>query len=157
LLGLILPLRRGDESGAEMISLGSDPDVALALTLRSGPVTIEIDYDVAPDQARQFYDAMRRMQRARLRRGAYDWRLSRDIGNPARWTERYQCPTWADYLRQRDRYTQSDLDLQQQADAFHNPASPRVIRRMLERPFGSVRWQADSPDPGESNVGVYAP
>jgi MFS family permease len=153
LLGFLIPLRRADESGAEMISLGNDPDVALALTLRSGPVTIEIDYEIDPDLARGFYNVMRQMQRARLRRGAFNWTLSRDIGHPSRWTERYQCSTWADYLRQRDRYTQSDLDLQIEADAFHSGKSPKTIRRLLERPFGSVRWKAESPDTGQDLQG----
>jgi predicted MFS family arabinose efflux permease len=157
LLRFIIPLRPGTDSEAEMSPLENDPDVALAITLRSGPIIIEIDYEVAPEQARAFYDVMRRMQRARLRRGAFNWTLSRDIGDPARWTERYQCPTWADYLRQRSRYTQADRDLQTEADAFHSGAGEVRVRRMLERPFGSVRWKAESPDPGGDNIGVYTP
>ncbi len=161
LLRFIIPLHASTDSEAEMSPLENDPDVALAITLRSGPVIIEIDYEVEPERARAFYDVMRRMQRARLRRGAFNWTLSRDIADPARWTERYQCPTWADYLRQRSRYTQADRDLQAEADAFHSGArgggGALRVRRMLERPFGSVRWKADSPDPGGDNIGVYAP
>ncbi len=157
LFRFIIPLRASEESESEMSPLQNDPDVAMAITLRSGPITIEIDYSVEPDQARAFYDVMRRMQRARLRRGGFNWTLSRDLADPARWTERYQCPTWADYLRQRSRYTQSDSELQTEADAFHIGAEAVRVRRMLERPFGSVRWKADSPDPGSDNIGVFTP
>jgi predicted MFS family arabinose efflux permease len=157
LLGLLIPLRRADEAGAEMFPIKSDPDVALALTMRSGPITVEIDYEVDPEAARGFYDVMRRMQDARLRRGAFNWTLSRDIAHPARWTERYKCPTWADYLRQRDRYTQADHELQREADAFHNGTAPKTIRRLLERPFGSVRWKADSPDSGQDLPSYMGP
>jgi hypothetical protein len=157
LLRYIIPLRRSDDSEAEMAPLDTDPEVALAITLRSGPVIIEIDYEVAPDDARAFYDVMRAMQRSRLRRGAFNWTLSRDIGDPARWTERYQCPTWADYLRQRSRYTQADRDLQTAADAFNSAPGETRVRRLLERPFGSVRWQADSPDPQQDVTGYIGP
>ncbi len=157
LLGYIVRLRAGDETSAEMAPIETEPDVALALTLRSGPVTIELDYQVDPDSARDFYEVMRQMQGARLRRGAFNWTLSRDIADPARWTERYQCPTWADYLRQRSRYTQADRDLQAQADAFHSGEGGIRVRRMLERPFGSVRWRADSPDPRQDTVDYVGP
>ena len=30
--------------------------------------------------------------------------------------------------------------------AFHRGIEPVKIRRMLERPFGSVRWKEDTPD-----------
>ena len=51
-----------------------------------------------------------------------------------------------DYLRQRNRSTQSERALHQQAMAFHLGPDPVRIRRMLERPFGSVRWKEDTPD-----------
>jgi hypothetical protein len=62
------------------------------------------------------------------------------------WTERYHCPTWLDYLRQRNRATQSERALHQAAIAFHTGPDPVRIRRMLERPFGSVRKDDPSDD-----------
>jgi Transmembrane secretion effector len=58
---------------------------------------------------------------------------------PNVWTERYRCPTWFDYLRQRNRATRSETATEQQAIAFHVGPGPVRVRRMLERPFGSVR------------------
>jgi hypothetical protein len=68
------------------------------------------------------------------------------------WTERYHCPTWLDYLRQRNRTTQSERALHLQAIAFHLGPDPIRIRRMLERPFGSVRWKEESPDRAANDV-----
>ena len=65
---------------------------------------------------------------------------------PNVWTERYGCPTWFDYLRQRNRATQSERALHQRAIDFHLGPDPIRVRRMLERPFGSVRWKEDTPD-----------
>jgi hypothetical protein len=132
--------------------------VGMALTMRSGPVVLEIEYDVDPLQAREFYDAMLKVQRTRLRNGGFNWSLSRDIGDPSLWTERYQCPTWGDYLRMRDRYTQADIDLHEGARVFDRVGGEIRVRRMLERPFGSVRWKVDSPDPQpQGEIGYLAP
>lgn len=156
-LGFAFRVEEASDEGAAEVSLPNEPDVALALTLRSGPVAIEIDYRVDPEQARAFYDAMRAVARARRRNGAYDWSLERDIADPALWTERYHCPTWGDYLRLRARYTQADSDAQLIADAFLMPGARHVVRRRLERPLGSVRWKPDSPDFHTDLTGVRLP
>jgi hypothetical protein len=118
---------------------------------------VEVEYDVDPDQAREFYGVMMRLQRARNRIGAFDWSISRDIADPAIWVERYHCPTWGDYLRMRDRYTQAEFELQEHADSFNRTGHGHRVRRRLERPFGSVRWKADSPDPYRGTVGYIGP
>lgn len=156
LLGMLLPLIRDRKADPESIPLRDEPEVALPLTLRSGPVVIEVEYKVDPDQAREFHSVMTRMQHARSRIGAFDWSISRDIADPSIWIERYHCPTWGDYLRMRDRYTQSELDLARAVDDYHRGEERPRIRRRLERPFGSVRWKADSPDNDSEPVGYIA-
>jgi MFS family permease len=156
LIGLALPMPPVSMAGVEMVEIANEPEVGLALTGRSGPIVIEIDYRVNPEIARQFYDVMLKMQRTRLRNGAFDWSLSRDIADPELWTERYHCPTWADYLRLRSRFTHADRELQTMADAFHIGSGARV-RRRLERPFGSVRWRAETPDRSRDPISIYTP
>src|SRR4029079_3956723 len=92
------------------------------------------------------------VKRARQRNGAYGWSIARDIADPELWTERYHCPTWFDYLRQRNRPTQSERALHQRAMDFHLGPDPVRVRRMLERPFGSVRWKEDTPDRAANEV-----
>lgn len=154
LIGLVLPMPRVSEHGVEMIGLVNEPEVALGVTARSGPIVIELDYRVDPQAARQFYATMLKIQLARLRNGAFDWSISRDIADPELWTERYHCPTWADYLRLRSRVTHSDRELQALADSFHKAGEDKRIRRRLERPFGSVRWSAETPDPKDA-ITIY--
>jgi MFS family permease len=124
----------------------ADPEVQLSLTARSGPLVVEIEYRVAQDNARAFHNVMQEVQLSRQRNGAYGWSIARDIADPELWTERYHCPTWLDYLRQRNRSTQSERELHQSAMDFHLGPDPVRIRRMLERPFGSVRWKEETPD-----------
>lgn len=145
LLGIWLRMPRIGARGedAEMLA---DPKVRLPLTNRSGPLVVEIEYRVAPENARVFHNLMQDVQLARQRNGAYGWSIARDIGDPELWTERYHCPTWLDYLRLRNRPTQAERALDRQAVAFHIGSDPVRVRRMLERPFGSVRWKEDVPD-----------
>jgi MFS family permease len=124
----------------------ADPEVQLSLTARSGPLVVEIEYRVAQENARAFHNVMQEVQLSRQRNGAYGWSIARDIADPELWTERYHCPTWLDYLRQRNRSTQSERGLHQSAMDFHLGPDPVRIRRMLERPFGSVRWKEETPD-----------
>ena len=151
LLGLVLPMPRVGARN-EVTDVLADPEVQLQLTARSGPLVVEIEYRVAQDDARAFHNVMQDVQLSRQRNGAYGWSIARDIADPELWTERYHCPTWLDYLRQRNRSTQSERALHQQAIAFHTGPDPIRIRRMLERPFGSVRWKEDTPDRAANEV-----
>lgn len=124
----------------------ADPEVRLPLTARSGPIVVEIEYRVDPRRARLFYAVLQHVQHSRQRNGAYGWSIARDIADPEIWTERFHCPTWLDYLRQRSRSTDSERALHQRALEFHVGPEPVRIRRMLERPVGSVRWKDETPD-----------
>jgi MFS family permease len=157
LLGFWLPLPKESLDGVEPVAIGNEPEVALNLSLRSGPISIAVDYRVDPATAREFYDAMRAVQRMRLRNGGFNWSIARDIGDEEMWTERYHCPTWGDYLRLRDRYTQADRDAQAHADTFIIGGGGIRVRRRLERPYGSVRKHDETPDPKHVDMGYVLP
>jgi Transmembrane secretion effector len=124
----------------------ADPEVRLSLTARSGPIVVEIEYRVDPKRARLFYAVMQQVQLSRQRNGGYGWSLARDIADPELWTERFHCPTWLDYLRQRTRSTDAERMLHRRANEFQIGPEPVRVRRMLERPIGSVRWKDETPD-----------
>src|SRR6516165_10336272 len=56
--------------GEETVVL-DDPEVRVALTGRSGPVVVEIEYRVEPGNARPFHSVMQEVQLFRKRNGAY--------------------------------------------------------------------------------------
>ena len=146
LLGFWLRMPEAETSADEALEARAEPEVNLKLTSRSGPIVIEIEYRVALDDARSFYGVMQQMQLIRQRNGAYDWSLARDIASPDIWTERFHCPTWLDYLRQRSRATGAERVVELEAISFHQGPEPLRIRRRLERPLGSVRWKDETPD-----------
>lgn len=154
LLGFILPLADRDSSTELDERVLDDPDVQLGITGRSGPITVELQYRIAADKARDFYNLMREVQRIRMRNGAYDCSLSRDIAHPEHWVERFTCPTWDDYLRMRNRRTLEESALQRRAYDMHVGLEPIKVRRWLERPLGSVRWQEEAPDRGDEALRI---
>lgn len=145
LFAFILRMPAMAEADLEPV-LPQDPEVNLAITNRSGPIVIELVYHVSADDAREFYDAMQKMRAIRHRNGGFAWSISRNIRDPEIWVERYQCPTWIDYLRQRSRSTPEEIRAHARARALLKPGTDVEVRRLLERPFGSVRWKENALD-----------
>jgi MFS family permease len=137
LIGLWLRMPRIGARGEETVVL-DDPEVRVELTGRSGPLVVEIEYRVRQTKARAFHTLMQHVRLFRRRNGAYGWTIARDIADPELWTERYYCPTWFDYLRQRNRATLRESHLEEEAISFHVGPGPVRVRRMLVRPAGSV-------------------
>jgi MFS family permease len=154
ILGFILPVADRASSTESDDMVLDDPDVKLGLSGRSGPISIELQYRIASDNARDFYNLMREMQLVRSRNGAYDWSLSRNIADPELWSETFRCPTWDDYLRLRSRRTLEDSALQQRARSMHIGIEPIKVLRWLDRPSGSVRWREDAPDRGDDALRI---
>lgn len=157
ILSVLLPLGVESNQTVEPVTIEVEPEVGLAVTMRSGPVVIEIDYLVDPDDAREFYNRALQLRPLRLRNGGYDWSIARDIANPSLWTERYACPTWADYLRVRDRQTAADFSAQTNVDELLISGTGKNVRRRLDRPFGSVRWKAETPDAQQTDRAFISP
>jgi hypothetical protein len=152
LLGFWVRMPRVGAHSEAATQLLADPEVRMQLTGRSGPLVVEIEYRIAQDNARGFHNVMQEIQLSRQRNGAYGWSIARDIADPELWTERYHCPTWIDFLHQRNRATQPERELYARAVNFHIGPEPVRVRRMLERPFGSVRWKEESPDRAENEL-----
>lgn len=116
-----------------------EPELQLDLKLRSGPIMIMVDYIVEQKNVDEFLAVMTERRRARIRDGARQWALLRDLENPELWTESYHVPTWVDYIRHNQRRTLADQEISQKLRELHKgPELPRV-HRMIERQTVPVR------------------
>lgn len=111
----------------------NEPAVQLDLRGRSGPLMIMIDYDIAPHNTNAFLSLMAARRVIRLRDGARQWALMRDLENPDIWVESYHVPTWTDYIRHNQRRTQSDALNRDQLLALHRGPGEPHVHRMIER------------------------
>ena len=149
-LGRWLPLSQTDRLNLDPLRQWKEPNIAVPIERRSGPVVITIEYIIRPDDIEEFLAAMAERRRIRRRDGALNWRLLRDLADPQVWIERYETPTWLDYIRHTNRMTQDDAVVPQRLRTLHRgPEVPRV-RRMIERQTGTTGQLAGSLELGES-------
>lgn len=137
-LGIRLPVARTDDLNLDPLRTWTEPETAVPVDQRTGPVVITIEYLIRPGDVAEFLDAIAERRRIRRRDGARNWRLLRDLSDPRIWIERYETPTWLDYIRHNNRITQADALIPQRVLALHVGPEPPRVRRMIERQAGSV-------------------
>ena len=82
-------------------------------TINSGPILVTVEYDVDPQQNLGFLQSMHRYERIRRRDGAYQWGVFRDMENPNRYLETFLVVSWAEHLRQHQRSTRADREVEE--------------------------------------------
>ncbi len=99
----------------------------------TGHVVVTIEYIIDPARGEEFRALMQESRRSRLRQGALEWTLLRDISHPERYLEQITDESWTEHLRRFDRVTASDVALRERKLAFHTPEEPpHVTRRVVE-------------------------
>ena len=110
-----------------------EPALRLDLKPRSGPIMVMVDYEIAQEDVPQFLSAMTERRRIRIRDGARQWALLRDLENPNVWTESYHVPTWVEYIRHNMRRTKADAEISEKLRNLHRGKAPPRVHRMIER------------------------
>ena len=149
LLALLISLRwvlpDDQEANLEPLNRWKHPSISMEIEHRSGPIVITIDYRIREEDVREFLALMVERRRIRRRDGARHWHLLRDLAEPELWTERYDTPTWLDYVRQAQRMTQADARIVDRLSELHRGAEPPQVRRRIERQPVSTLLEADDP------------
>ncbi|WP_312178615.1 MFS transporter [Arthrobacter sp.] len=81
-----------------------EPDLGLEVETEpkptDGPVTILVVYELDPDKAPEFVEAMHEVRLSRMRTGASMWELVHSVTDDREFREIYDVPTWREYMRQ---------------------------------------------------------
>ncbi len=116
----------------------SVPRLLIEPRLQEGPVMVQIEYCVEPQQAEDFLRAMREVRRMRERDGAFGWFLARDPATEERHVEAFMAESWLDYLRQLERMTNADHAIEDYARSFQQGGAPPTVTPLIaEHP----NWQ----------------
>ena len=99
-----------------------------------GPVLVTVRYRVDPARSAEFTDAMHAVSRIRRRDGAMQWGLFVDSADPNLHTEVFLVKSWIEHLRQHERVTHADKDVQERARAFHVGPEPPVVEHLIASP-----------------------
>lgn len=86
--------------------------------LDQGPVLVTVEYAVIPERKTEFLDAIHQYARIRRRDGAYRWGVFRDTEVADQYLEIFLVHSWAEHLRQHERLTQGDRELERLLQSY---------------------------------------
>ncbi len=139
-VGFWLPLPARAELDLDPLNRFTEPRVGIDLKPRSGPIKVQIEYVIDEPDIPDFLALMNERHRIRVRDGARNWLLMRDVEDPRLWVETYQTPTWIEYLRHNTRRTKADAENVDRLREMHRgPGLPVVHRRIVRQ----ARWAPD--------------
>lgn len=96
-----------------------------------GPVMVQVEYRIRKEDQSAFLQAMQLVAAERRRDGAYAWGVAEHSSESERVIEWFLVESWAEHLRQHDRVSQADADLQAQALRFHQGPDKPVVHHFL--------------------------
>ena len=109
------------------------PDFAIADEPQpdDGPVLIQLEYRIDPQNREAFLRAINAVEATRRRNGATSWRVFRDLGEEGRYVERFIIASWAEYVRLRTRMTVTDRRIQDRVAEFQRAGVPVRVSRLI--------------------------
>jgi MFS family permease len=107
------------------------PAVAATVEHDRGPVLVTVEYKVRVEDREAFAAVLEALSAERRRDGAYAWGASEDAAAPEIVLEWFFVESWAEHLRQHQRVSKADAELQARVRAFHSDDAPPVVRHYL--------------------------
>jgi hypothetical protein len=101
----------------------------VAPELEQGPVLVTVEYRVDRQHAKPFLRAMHKYGRVRRRDGASRWGIFRDLEHPDLYVETFLVSSWAEHLRQHERLTRADRDLEERLGGYARGAP--AVRHLI--------------------------
>jgi MFS family permease len=98
--------------------------------VEKGPVLVTIEYTVGPKRTAEFVHAIHEYGRIRRRDGAYRWAVFRDIEVADRYLEIFLVNSWAEHLRQHERQTQADRELEVRLSGYLS--GEPIVRHLID-------------------------
>lgn len=94
----------------------------------SAPVLVTIRYTIPPQHRAEFLRAMSMVRRTRVRTGAYFWNLFELRETPGVFLETFHAQSWIHHLRQSERLTRHDREIQLRARQYDvSEGGPTVL------------------------------
>ncbi len=137
---LIFPLNSAGTLDLRPANSWPLPGVASEFANNREIVLVVIEYSVPTINVGPFTQAMQHLRTLRLRDGAFRWTLFEDANNPTLYTEHFMVESWEEHLRQHDRLTVADLQIQERVRVLLTTAtSPRVSHYFTARVSSALR------------------
>jgi len=102
--------------------------------MEEGPVLVVVEYHIDPVQLQAFMEAMSPMKTIRMRDGAIKWNLFRDVTTTGHYIESFIVESWIEHLRQHERFTVSDREIQKRVRSFQTDGKPVIVQHFIAEP-----------------------
>jgi hypothetical protein len=103
------------------------PEYAQGINPDRGPVMVTVEYIIAVDDQPAFRKLCEELQRMRRRDGAFFWEMFHRATQPDHFVEVFMVDSWLEHLRQHQRVTVADKNLQDRILALHRgPGRPEI-------------------------------
>jgi quinol monooxygenase YgiN len=107
------------------------PNVEIPTENDKGPALVTVEYQINPAEKANFRSLMHLLRASRLRDGAIQWHLFNDPESHDRFLEVFMVGSWTDHLRQHERVTASDRELQDQIRKLLRDATEPVVSHFI--------------------------
>jgi MFS family permease len=97
-----------------------------------GPVLVTLEYRVQPSSTAAFLKLMRVLRRIRKRDGAFYWGLFQDTADHSRFVEHFMLESWVEHLRQHERVTVADRDVQERLKQYLQDQRDPIVSHYVE-------------------------
>jgi hypothetical protein len=108
-----------------------EPLVAAPVPGDRGPVLVLVEYHIRHGDREGFLRALQALGNERMRDGAYNCGVSEDAADPRRIVEWFFVESWAEHLRQHQRVSRADADLQDIVLRYHTGTAPPKVSHFL--------------------------
>lgn len=132
-LALLSRYRINGASNVKLKPLGYPlPETSQEVKPEAGPVMVTVEHRIKESDVRDFENVMKEVRRIRLRDGATEWWLFQDTAQPGRYVETFIVKSWAEHMRQHERLTVADYEVEQRARSYHSADTPMVINHLID-------------------------
>lgn len=114
------------------------PDLVASADDDRGPVLVTIEYQVELARCDDFLVLLRELGRSRRRDGAVQWGIVEDTARPGTYLEYFVAGSWLEHLRQHERVTVDDRELQAKIRALHRLETSPLVRHFVGGPPGPM-------------------
>jgi len=145
-LAVLSRCRLSGKSNIKLNPLGQPlPETSNEIKAEGGPVMVTVEHSIRSSDAKEFENAMQAVRRIRLRDGATQWWLFHDSAQSGRYVETFIIKSWGEHMRQHERFTVADFEVEQRARSYHISDTPLVINHLID---------ASSPSHGKTEISV---
>jgi quinol monooxygenase YgiN len=111
-----------------------EPVVSSDIESDRGPVMVMVEYRINPRDRDAFLAALAKLADERRRDGAFNWNVFEDAAQEGRFVEAFLLDSWLQHLRQHERVSNTDRQLQDAVHGFHLDGMPRVTHLIAAQP-----------------------